>query len=245
MGKTQNIYDNETFFEGYKKIRQDKQSANILEEIPAIYSLAPDLHGKDVIDLGCGYAEHCAHFKKMGAKEVVGVDISEKMLEVAKRENPGIKFVRADISDLSFVHKKYDVVFSSLTLHYIKDFNSLAKQVFAILKKGGEFIFSQEHPFSTAPIDGPKWIKNEKGETVAYNLSDYALSGKRKVNWLVEDVIMYHRTFSEVINALIDAGFKVERVLEPLPSKAAIKKEPKLKRRYHKPNFLIIKAVKK
>lgn len=51
----QNIYDNETFFEGYKKIRDNEVNANNLFEIPALFSMMPDLTGKKVLDLGCGF----------------------------------------------------------------------------------------------------------------------------------------------------------------------------------------------
>lgn len=49
----QNIYDNEIFFEGYKKIRDNKINANNLFEIPALFSMLPDLKNKRVLDLGC------------------------------------------------------------------------------------------------------------------------------------------------------------------------------------------------
>ena len=82
----QNIYDNETFFEGYKKIRENEVNANNLFEIPALFSMMPDLKDKAVLDLGCGFGEHCKRFVESGAKKVVGIDISEKMLEIAKIE---------------------------------------------------------------------------------------------------------------------------------------------------------------
>lgn len=81
MNKLQNIYDNQDFFDGYKKLRDNPYSANNLEEKPALFYLAPDLQGKAVLDLGCGYGENCAEFKALGATIVLGVDISEKMLE--------------------------------------------------------------------------------------------------------------------------------------------------------------------
>ncbi len=58
----QNIYDNETFFEGYRKIRENEVNANKLFEIPALFSLLPDLRGRKVLDLGCGFGEHCKYF---------------------------------------------------------------------------------------------------------------------------------------------------------------------------------------
>lgn len=51
MNRAQNIYDNQEFFDGYKKLRGNQYSANNLEEIPALL----DLQGKAVLDLGCGY----------------------------------------------------------------------------------------------------------------------------------------------------------------------------------------------
>ena len=76
MTHAQNIYDNETFFEGCKKLRENPDSANNLEEKPALFSLAPDLTGKTVLDIGCGYGENCTEFLRLGAAKVVGVDIS-------------------------------------------------------------------------------------------------------------------------------------------------------------------------
>ena len=76
----QNIYDNEAFFEGYMKLRNNPSAANDIVEKPALFSLCPDLTDKKVLDLGCGYGENCREFSKSGASKVVGIDISEKML---------------------------------------------------------------------------------------------------------------------------------------------------------------------
>lgn len=73
MSKSQNIFDNQEFFDGYKKIRNNRYSANNLEEKPALFSLAPDLTGKAVLDLGCGYGENCAEFKARGATSALNL----------------------------------------------------------------------------------------------------------------------------------------------------------------------------
>lgn len=59
----QNIYDNERFFDGYRKLRENKVNANNLFEIPALFSLLPDLRGKKVLDLGCGFGALHAVYK--------------------------------------------------------------------------------------------------------------------------------------------------------------------------------------
>ena len=48
----QNIYDNETFFEGYKSLRAGETNYNDLLEQPAMAKMLPDLTAKDILDLG-------------------------------------------------------------------------------------------------------------------------------------------------------------------------------------------------
>ncbi|MBR2459629.1 MAG: class I SAM-dependent methyltransferase, partial [Clostridia bacterium] len=195
--------------------------------------------------LGCGYGENCAEFLRLGASTVTGVDISQKMLEVAQNEAPSVEFIRRDMSDLSFlVGREYDVVFSSLALHYIENLEKLAKQVASLLAPRGYFIFSQEHPLNTAPMNGPAWTRDENGNALHYNLTDYGIPGQRSTRWIVDGVIKYHRTFSETVNSLICAGFEITKMLEPLPSEDDIQRDTKKKKEIHKPNFLLIKAQK-
>jgi len=94
--QTQNIYDNPVFFDGYKKLRENPDNANLLEEKPALLSLAPDLMDKTILDLGCGYGENCIEFKRLGAVRVTGIDISEKMLAVARAETSDVEYFRAE-----------------------------------------------------------------------------------------------------------------------------------------------------
>lgn len=245
MSKSQNIYDNQEFFDGYRKLRENPYSANNVEEKPALFSLSPDLHGKAVLDLGCGYGENCAMFRELGAAVVTGVDLSEKMLAIAGAEHPDIEFLRGDMSDLSFIRRKYDVIFSSLALHYIEDFDALVKDVYNLLTPGGIFVFSQEHPLSTAPIGGSSWTKDADGNVLHYNLSDYTRCGKRTTRWFVDGVEKYHRTFSEIVNALVGAGFSIEKMLEPIPDEETVRRDSRWERYFHKPNFLLIKAMKR
>lgn len=242
---TQNIYDNQIFFDGYKKLRENPDNANLLEEKPALFSLAPDLNGLSVLDLGCGYGENCAEFLRLGAAKVVGVDISTKMLEVAKHETSGVEYIHADMSDLSVIEGNFDVVISSLAIHYIEDFGKLCAQVFDLLNPCGYFIFSQEHPFTTAPLKGVSWTRDENGERLHYNLSDYQRNGKREMTWFIDGVIKYHRTFSDIVNTLLATGFSIEEMIEPAPSEELIARLPYYAKELHKPNFLLINARKK
>lgn len=97
----QNIYDDEFFFNSYRELRNGINS-NELVEIPALFKMLPQLEGVNILDLGCGYGEHCIKYAEMGAKKVLGIDISEKMLKIANEENnyPNIIYENLAIEDL-------------------------------------------------------------------------------------------------------------------------------------------------
>lgn len=80
----QNAYDNQVFFDGYKNLRESGSGLNDALEQPAIRSLLPTLYGRDVLDLGCGMGQFTAYCAIEDANRVVGVDISEKMLQYAR-----------------------------------------------------------------------------------------------------------------------------------------------------------------
>ncbi|MEE1012188.1 MAG: class I SAM-dependent methyltransferase [Acutalibacteraceae bacterium] len=244
---SQNIFDNETFFNGYKALRDSDCNANDLIEQPAMRKLLPDLNSKSVLDLGCGYGHNCIDFVSRGADRVVGIDISEKMLAVAKEEsaNDKIEYRNMSMTDISLLSETFDFIYSSLAFHYVKDFDAFAKDMYSILNSGGQLLFSQEHPIITSTVDGAgHFNKNENGEKVSYTFSNYNQPGERKIHWYVDGVIKYHRTFSNIINALAKAGFLIEEICEPVPEDWVIEKVPEWVKEYIKPNFLIVKARK-
>lgn len=243
----QNIFDNETFFSGYKALRDSDCNANDLIEQPAMRKLLPELNGKSVLDLGCGYGHNCIDFVNRGADKVIGIDISEKMLSVAKEEsaNAKIEYRNMSMTDISNLNEKFDFIYSSLAFHYVEDFDTFAKDMYSVLNAGGQLLFSQEHPIITSTVDGAgHFNKNETGEKVSYTFSNYNQPGERRIHWYVDGVVKYHRTFSNIINALAKAGFVIEEVSEPIPEEWVIKKVPAWIKEYIKPNFLIIKARK-
>src|SRR5688572_19411950 len=99
---TQNIYDNEAFFEGYSRLLRSVEGLDGAPEWPALRALLPDLRGRSVLDLGCGFGWFCRWAREQGAARVVGVDVSEKMLEraTATTNDPAITFTRADLEQI-------------------------------------------------------------------------------------------------------------------------------------------------
>ena len=98
----QNIYDNPAFFEGYAQLPRSVQGLDGAPEWPALKAMLPDLTGKSVVDLGCGYGWFCRAARELGASEVTGVDISEKMLARAAEltADPQIHYQRSDLDAL-------------------------------------------------------------------------------------------------------------------------------------------------
>ena len=243
----QNIYDNEVFFEGYKKLRDREFNANKLFEIPALFSLLPDLTGLTILDLGCGFGEHCKGFIERGAAKVVGIDISEKMLEVAKAENsdPKITYLNMPMEDLDKIEERFDLVVSSLAVHYVDDFAGVVKNIHNLLNPGGLFVYSQENPLNTCHSGGNRWTRDENGNKLYLNLANYGVEGERESVWFVDNVKKYHRMFSTIVNTLVDAGFIIEKMIEPMPDEEMLKQHPDQKDLFHKPDFLLIRASKK
>lgn len=243
----QNIYDNNEFFENYKNTRLSDNSFNKLLEQPAMRKLIPDVQCKSVLDLGCGFGFNCQEFALAGAKRVVGIDLSEKMIEEAKATNnaDNITYQVMSMVDIDTLNEKFDFVFSSLAFHYIEDFEKLISKIFSVLNNDGVLLFSQEHPIVTAvKNNGENYVKKLNGSIKGFLLNNYADMSIRKEKWFVDGVEKYHRTFSYIINTLIKCGFTIEAIDEPLPSEEALKIRNGLQKEYIKPTFLIVRAKK-
>ena len=245
----QNIYDNEEFFLKYQELRNDKvgTSANDLIEIPQLFELIGDVKGKNILDIGCGAGGHDRKLIELGAKSILGIDISKKMLEEAKKNSNSdkISYQLLSINELEKIDKKFDLVVSSLAIHYIENYNDLCKKVYDLLNDGGFFIFSHGHPMDSAVIlndyeNNYVIIDNKK----YFLLSDYNNEGKRVSHWFVDGVETYHRNMSHLVNGLIDAGFKIERLNESYSSDEAIKVKQKLVEQKDHSYYVYIKAQK-
>lgn len=246
MEKRQNIYDDPAFFAGYRGLRENPKNYNTLLEHPALEALLPPLGGLRVLDLGCGFGESCVRFLELGAAQVVGIDCSRRMLEVAQGENsrPGIRYLQLGMEELDELEGEFDCVVSSLAIHYVADYAGLLGAIGRKLGPGGVLIFSQEHPLTTAPKAGALWAHDEAGKRSHYILTDYGREGKRRTEWFVDGVEKYHRTFSTLVEGLVGAGFAIERMVEPQPGEAALLEMGKMASEGDKPSFLLFRARK-
>lgn len=248
----QNIYDNEVFFEKYNGMRETKKgtSANDLIEIPTIRKMLPNLQGKRILELGCGFGENCEYFKKMGASYVLGTDISENMIRLANESihEENVEFKVLAMEDIKELDTKFDLIISSLAVHYIEDFETLLNDIHSMLNDGGKFIFSQEHPIGTGTklneaCNGSDTIN--LGDKEYFLVSNYNENGKRIVDWNNCDVVKYHRNFSYIINTILKCNFAIDELVEPTPSDEILAIKPQYKNQFDKPYFLFISLSKK
>ena len=233
-----NIYDNEDLFRGYIELRNNLNYNDLLET-PAMLSLAGNVKGKRILDIGCGFGKASRMLKEQGASYVLGIDASERMIGKARDENSeeGIEYRVTDAMGISEIEDSFDIAYSSLCFHYIEDFGKLLNAIRSVLRPGGMLLFSQEHPISTAD-----YSKGFSEDGSSYTFSSYQKEGIRVSRWFIDGVTTYHRTFGTIITELIRNGFSIDTVLEPKPSESAIRTLPRLIREYEKPSFLIVKS---
>ena len=145
----ENKYDDEVFFEKYSQMDRSKEGLAGAGEWETLKELLPDFTGKRMLDLGCGYGWHCIYAMEHGAASAVGIDISRKMLEVAREKTPypQVEYRCTAMEDMEFPKESFDIALSSLAFHYIESFDKIAKKVNTFLKPGAVSCFQWSIPF--------------------------------------------------------------------------------------------------
>ena len=242
---TQNIYDNAEFFEGYSRLPRSVEGLDGAPEWPALRALLPDVRGLRVLDLGCGFGWFCRWARQHGAAHVVGMDVSEKMLARARAagDDAAITYVRADMEGLDLPEAAFDLVYSSLALHYVEKLDALMAAVRRSLKPGGALVVSVEHPMMTAPAHAV-WSVDGEGRK-AWPVNGYLDEGPRTTDWLAKGVIKQHRTMASYLNLLVGVGLDIAHVEEWGPTPEQIAVRPDFAPEHQRPPFLLLAARRK
>ena len=238
-------YDDEAFFEKYGQMDRSRLGLAGAGEWETLEKLLPDFGGKRVLDLGCGYGWHCIYAAEHGAAAVTGVDLSEKMLAVAREKTaaPQVTYLHMDMEDIDFPPESFDVVLSSLAIHYLSSFSAFLARVRQCLVPGGEFVFSVEHPVFTAA--GPQdWYCGPDGRPLHFPVDRYFEEGPRTARFLGENVTKYHRTLTTYLDGLLTGGFELLRVVEPQPPERMLD-QPGMRDDLRRPMMLLVSARKR
>ncbi len=240
----ENRYDDPLFFQKYSEMPRSQLGLQGAGEWSELERLLPDFRGRQVLDLGCGYGWHCKYAAEHGAAQVLGIDLSEKMLETAREKNSsaGISYRRCAMEDLDLPADSFDVVLSSLAFHYVRDFGPLIQRIAAWLRPGGDFVFSVEHPVFTA-YGSQAWYYDQAGNILHFPVDRYYYEGQRDAVFLGEHVIKYHRTLTTYLDALLQNGFTLRRVVEPQPPEEMMDL-PGMRDEMRRPMMLLVAASK-
>jgi len=249
---SQNMYDAPSFFENYSKLPRSVHGLAGAAEWPRLREMLPEMGGLHVLDLGCGFGWFCRWAVEEGAENVLGVDLSENMLERARAmtdppAREAIIYQRQDLETFRIPLAErgtFDLVFSSLTLHYVVDLARLLSEVRSAVDAPGYFVFSVEHPIFTAP-SRPGMATAADGSRF-WPLDGYQSEGERVTDWLVEGVRKQHRTLATYFNLLREAGFEIEAIDEWHPTPEELEAHPEAHQAWSdeniRPMFLLIAA---
>lgn len=239
---TQNIYDDPEFYKAYSQLRRSIEGLDGAPEWPALRALVPNLRELRVVDLGCGYGWFCRWACEQGAARVLGLDLSEKMLARAKTlvRDEKVTFANADMERLRLPEASFEVVYSSLALHYVANLKGLLATVHRALVPDGCLVFSMEHPIFTAPAH-PEWVTSPNGQQI-WPLDGYLREGPRETDWLAKGVVKHHRTIGTTLNLLIRLGFTIFHVEEWGPTDEQISAHPEWALERERPMFLLVGA---
>jgi len=185
---------------------------------PAMEELMGEVRGLRICDLACGQGRVARHLASVGAT-VVGIDLSAKLLAIARRHEEkdprGIAYVHADVQTLDERSVGvFDGVVCFMALMDIPDLVPTLGSVARILRPSGWFVFAILHPcFHTAQSG-----EIESPEGAARTIRQYFVEGYWRSDTRPGPpgrVGAYHRTLSTYLNALTDAGLQIVRVCEP------------------------------
>ncbi|MBQ9989309.1 MAG: class I SAM-dependent methyltransferase [Clostridia bacterium] len=232
-----NHYDNPQFFAAYAQISRSRQGLDGAGEWHRLQSLFPDPTGKNVLDLGCGYGWHCKYAADHGAKKVLGIDGSEKMIAEAIKRNAHekIDYRLCCLQDYDYPEASFDLVVSNLVLHYVEDLDIIYRRIYKTLCPGGVFLMNIEHPTFTAGVN-----QQFSGDGT-WPVDNYYYPGERQTDFLGHIITKYHHTLTQILGGLLNAGFRIKAVEEAMPPEEWRAVMPEEMRR---PMMLLVKAVR-
>ncbi|MDL2259939.1 class I SAM-dependent methyltransferase [Deltaproteobacteria bacterium OttesenSCG-928-K17] len=241
----ENKYDGEKFFKEYSLFPRSVEGLNAAGEWHELKKLLPDFKKKRVLDIGCGFGWHCIYAAEQGASYVLGTDISEKMLAVAKEKTaaPNVEYRLLAMEDIDFPAGSFDIALSSLAFHYTADFSDICKRVYRCLASAGAFVFSVEHPVFTAQ-GGQDWIYDSENTPAHWPVDNYFMEGKREALFLGERITKYHKTLTTYLSAVLQTGFSITNIIEPQPAKHLLDTAPAMRDELRRPMMLLVSAVK-
>ena len=168
------------------------------------------IEGEEYVELGCGGGQGSVGTAELGAKTVVGVDLSREQLRHARqlRDFYGVEaeFIEGDVTDLPLADSTFGVASSEAAFQMVEHIDRALLEAHRVLRDGGVFVLSVPHPLYES-------LDPETG-TIERSYFD---TGRREITIDEEyesELIVFDRTVADLHGALLDAGFEVQRLIE-------------------------------
>ncbi|MEU1423506.1 MULTISPECIES: class I SAM-dependent methyltransferase [unclassified Kitasatospora] len=135
-------------FEGFKSLPLMRYG-----EVPSFLGMVGDVKGRSVLDLACGTGFYSREFKRRGASEVFGVDISVEMIAAARdmerREPLDVRYEVGDVAELAPLDRRFDLALAVQCLNYaesVEQLERMCRNIHRNLVPGGEFFVFAQRP---------------------------------------------------------------------------------------------------
>jgi SAM-dependent methyltransferase len=236
------VYDQDDFFSNYMRRRGRKDSPNNAIEGPIMYELIGDIQDNNILDLGCGDASFGRELLQLGAKSYTGVEGSKQMVEAARTNLFSLSGMihLETMETFSYPVEAYELVTSRFAFHYVSEIEKLFQNIHRTLKENGRFVFSIQHPLTTASFAS----KQSGDRRENWVVDDYFIDGERREPWIERVVVKYHRTIEQYFNHLKQAGFNVVDLREGTPKREHFSNEEEFTRRQRIPVVLAFSCIK-
>ncbi len=197
---------------------------------PALLAMLPNVDGLAGLDIGCGEGHNTRLLAGRGAA-MTAIDISPRFIRAAREledaEPLGIRYQVASAVALPFPDDSFDFTTAFMSLQDVPETEAALAEAARVLKRGGFLQFSICHPCSDTPHRRP--LKDEQGREYAVEIGRYFEEEDPEiVEWLFSSappeaktgmppfrLPRIHRTLSRWLNAIVEAGFCLERAAEP------------------------------
>lgn len=214
-------------------IRKEASSLSDFTARPVVLNLCEPVTNLKVLDLGCGEGYCSRELRQRGAKQVFGIDLSEGMIEAARRqispEESAIQYEAGCATSLKqFADHEFDLVIAVFLFNYltIEQMQECMSEVVRVLRPNGKFVFSIPHPAFPYMREAayPFYFQvEEKNYFSGRNKKFPGRIWKRDQTWL--DVQLVHKTLQDYFDTLNQAGFSkmpVIRELKVLPEHVSL-----------------------
>jgi ubiquinone/menaquinone biosynthesis C-methylase UbiE len=206
----------------------------------AFLALLPPVRGLGGLDIGCGEGAGTRALAALGAR-MTGIDVAPTLVRQAadaERAGPlGIAYAVADAAALPFPDATFDFATAFMSLMSVHDTWAALREAHRVVRPNGFLQFSILHPCFVPPHR--RVLRDASGYTYAVEVARYFERDPRNLEWQVSDeqpdgtirrrpfrVLDVHHTLADWFNALVDAGWTIERVTEPSATESEAAADP-------------------